>query len=650
MSQACESDSCCVIESTPKPLVGAPTPQPKAEEPSTLLKEYFIASFSTTLLLAGIVLNQFNPSFYTEPIRLLLFAVAYLPVGGPVVWRAIKLLPKGNIFNEFLLMSIATLGAFALGEYAEAVAVMLFYAVGELFQSSAVSRAKRSIKSLLQVQAREVTVLERGKEVVLKPEEVAVGSTIRVKPGEKVPLDGRLLTGGGQFNTAALTGESVPRTLEAGHTALAGMINLNQVNDITVSSRFEDTRLSKVLAMVQEAVTRKARTQRFISRFAKVYTPIVFFLAVALTFIPYFFADPYVFEQWLYRALVFLVISCPCALVVSIPLGFFGGIGAASRYGILFKGSNYLDQMRKLHTLAMDKTGTITKGVFTVQQVNAIGIAEDELLDALSALEHNSTHPVAKAIVAYHTSPLSAASVEEIPGHGLRGSVGGKEVLAGNIPLLEKMGIAFDPSLREVVETTVAVAIDGQYRGYVVIADEIKEDAKEAIAALHREGVQRIVMLSGDKNSIVQKIAREVGIDQAWGDLLPEDKVARVEELRGAGNVVAFAGDGINDAPAIALSDIGIAMGGLGSDASIETADVVIQTDQPSRVATAIRISRKTHSIVWQNIGLAFGVKMLVLILGAWGLASMWEAVFADVGVALLAILNAVRIQRSQFQ
>ncbi len=647
MSDCCGSGACSAEQTRPE------------KDKLTFIqkyREYGVAIISFVLLAVGIVLKEFvEPEWFTQPFQLALFVAAYLPVGGPVVWQAIRQIGKGNIFNEFFLMGIATIGAFFLGEYAEGVAVMLFYAVGELFNGAAVGRAKKSIEALLKVQAEAVTVVEPDRTVkVVHPSAVAVGSTIRVRPGEKVALDGELVSEKATFNTAALTGESAPDRKYQGEQVLAGMINLESLSKIKVTSRFEDSKLSKILKMVQEAATRKAKTQRFISRFAKVYTPIVVLLASALALLPFFFVDTYVFEEWLYRALVFLVISCPCALLMSIPLGYFGGIGAASRNGILFKGSNYLDQMRKVDTVVLDKTGTLTQGVFKVQQAEIKDLDREQVLRLLAALESQSTHPIAKAITSFCTGlgyeTVQVSEVEEIAGHGLKGQVEGFSVLAGNTKLLEKFDIPYDKKIDEIPETTVVVAINGQFCGTITIADELKEDAFRAVAELRKAGVQKLVMLSGDKNKVVQKVSRELGLDLAIGELLPEGKIREVEKLKEHSASLAFVGDGINDAPVITLADIGMAMGGLGSDAAIETADVVIQTDQPSKVATAITISKATHRIVWQNIGLAFGVKVLVLALGAFGVASMWEAVFADVGVTLLAILNAMRIQQMNFQ
>ena len=545
-------------------------------------------------------------------------------------------------------MSVATIGAFIIGEYEEGVAVMVFYQIGEWFQDAAVNNAKRSIKALLDIRPDEVTVIRNNAPLIADPSIVELNETIQVKPGEKVALDGELLSENASFNTAALTGESKPDTKYKGEAIFAGMINLNTVAEIKVKSLFKDSKLSKILEMVQDATARKSQTQLFISRFAKVYTPIVFFLAIAVCFVPYFFVADYVFQTWFYRALVFLVISCPCALVVSIPLGYFGGIGLASRHGILFKGGNFLDVMTKINAVVMDKTGTLTKGVFKVQKVVANRIDEKELIKLTAALEKNSTHPIAKAITDYAgdtTNGVKTEDVEEISGHGLKGKVEGKNVLAGNIKLLKKYSISYPSDLETIVDTIVVVAVNNQYTGYITIADEIKEDAVQAIKDMHDLKI-KTVMLSGDKQSVVDEVAKAVGIDEAYGDLLPEGKVEKVQQLKDAGKHIAFVGDGVNDAPVVALADAGIAMGGLGSDATIETADIVIQNDQPSKIVTAIKIGKITRSIVWQNITIAMVIKVIVLILGAGGIATLWEAVIADVGVALLAILNAVRIQR----
>lgn len=615
-------------------------------------RSYLPAIISFVLLMLGLVFDYFiKPPFFQGYVRLGWYIAAYLPVGIPVMIDAVKSIAKGGFFSEFFLMSIATLGAFFIKEYSEGVAVMLFYAVGELFQTAAVNRAKRSIKALLDIRPDTVNVLRNGTVQTVSPSEIQIGETIQAKPGEKVALDGELISETASFNTAALTGESTPDTKGKGEKVFAGMINLNSVADIKVISLFKDSKLSKILEMVQDATARKSQTQLFISKFAKVYTPIVVFLAIGICFLPYFFASNYVFNDWLYRALVFLVISCPCALVISIPLGYFGGIGLASRNGILFKGSNYLDVMTKIDTVVMDKTGTLTKGVFKVQQVVATGIEEKEFLKLTAAIESKSTHPIATAVVQHAgkiIEGVNVANVEEISGHGLKGTIDGKEVLAGNLKLLKKFKIDYDRTIETIVDTIVVVAVNNIYAGYITIADEIKEDAEQAIKEMHSLSI-KTVMLSGDKQSVVDKVAKTLGMDNAYGDLLPENKVEKVQALKDEKRTIAFVGDGVNDAPVVALADAGIAMGGLGSDATIETADIVIQNDQPSKIVTAIKIGKITKKIVWQNIILAMGVKVVVLVMGAIGIATLWEAVFADVGVALLAILNAVRIQNRKF-
>lgn len=627
---------------------------PHADEDSKrwIDNEWSMAIISSILLCTGLILDTWvKPDWFSEATRFIWYVIAYIPVGLPVVWKGVKLIFRGEIFTEFFLMGIATIGAFYIGEYPEGVAVMLFYAVGELFQGAAVSRAKRSIKALLDVRPDMARVLRNGQFTEVDPMEVQVNETVQIKVGERVPLDGVMLTDGSSFNTAALTGESKPASIAKDESVLAGMINEEKVVELKVTKLFNDSSIARILTLVQNAQGRKAKTELFIRKFARVYTPIVVFLAVALTLLPYFFVSNYIFNDWLYRALIFLVISCPCALVVAIPLGYFGGIGAGSRNGILFKGSTYLDLMTRVDTIVMDKTGTLTKGVFEVRKVE--GKLDPEVwVPLVAALESHSTHPVSKAVVKYAGNGLEKTQVTdigEIKGHGLKGNVNGRQILAGNVKLLDKFIIAVPDDVRSITDSIVVVAVDKIFAGYVTVADELKEDSKEAIRQMHARGLKTI-MLSGDKQSVASKIAKELGIDQAYGDLLPEDKVRKVEEIKaGKKEPIAFVGDGINDAPVLAISDVGIAMGGLGSDAAIETADVVIQTDQPSKVVTAIRIGKATNGIVWQNIVLAFGVKVIVLALGAGGLASMWGAVFADVGVALLAILNAVRIQRMKF-
>ena len=626
-------------------------------------RTYLPAIFSFVMLIAGIAADYFEPfPFFKGWVRIGWYIIAYIPVGLPVIKEGWKSIVNGNFFTEFLLMSIATLGAFAIGQYPEGVAVMLFYAVGELFQSAAVKKAKGNIKALLDVRPNEALVYRDNDYISVDPETVEIGEKVQVRVGEKVPLDGKLLSEKASLNTAAITGESKPDTVAKGEKVFAGSINLDGVIEIQTIKEFKDSSIARILDMVQNATARKSKTELFIRKFARVYTPIVVFLAIGLTFLPYFFVDTYVFEDWLYRALIFLVISCPCALVVSIPLGYFGGLGAASRNGILFKGASFLDAMTKVNTVVMDKTGTVTKGVFKIKDVvnNDAEVyaeqgrsAEAEFMKYLMAMEEKSTHPIAKAILEYKTesADFEASEVSEVAGKGLQGKVNNKTVLVGNKALMNINNIKVPSETDNIVESIVMVAIDGQFAGYVTIADELKEDAHEAIKQIRKAGILRIIMLSGDKDFITKEVGREMGVDTAMGGLLPEDKLNEVERLkRETGITVAFIGDGINDAPVLATSDVGMAMGGLGSDVAIETADVIIQTDQPSKIAQAIKIGRSTRQIVWQNIGLAFGVKIAVMVLGASGMATMWEAVFADVGVAFLAILNAIRLQKMNWK
>lgn len=617
------------------------------------LKLFLPAIISFVLLIVAIAMDNWVPQgWFKGWIRIIWYVLAYIPVGFPVIKDALKSIGKGEIFSEFLLMSIATIGAFAIKEYPEGVAVMLFYAVGEVFQTLAVSRAKSNIKALLDQRPDEVTIVEANSSRVVKAEAAAIGDVIQLKPGEKLGLDGELISDTASFNTAALTGESKPDTKAKGEVVLAGMINMNTVSLVKVTTAYQDSKLSKILELVQNATSQKAPTELFIRKFAKIYTPIVVLLAIAICLLPYFFAGQYVFSDWLYRALVFLVISCPCALVISIPLGYFGGIGAASRNGVLVKGSNFLDAMAAIQNVVMDKTGTMTEGVFKVQEVRLEpDFDQATILKLVNKIESHSSHPVATAIREYAgevDESVNLTEVEEIPGHGLKGSVDGKVFLVGNFKLLSKFNISYTIDPNTIVYTTIAIALDSRFVGYITIADSIKEDSAQTIQLLHKLGV-KATMLSGDKSTVVAYVAKELGIDKAYGDLLPEDKVNKVKEIKAMGESVAFVGDGVNDAPVVALSDVGIAMGGLGSDATIETADVVIQDDKPSKIPMAINIGKQTKKVVYQNIGLAFVVKGVVLILGAGGLATMWEAVFADVGVSLIAILNAIRIQKMKF-
>lgn len=653
-----DADDVDLIEEGTTPAADA---APAKKGPAQTWQTFAPAIGSLVLLLGGIALDYFAKTgltgWFRDPVRLIWYVAAYLPVGWPVLKRAWSSIIRGDVFTEFFLMGVATLGAFGIREYPEGVAVMLFYTIGELFQDAAVLRARRSIKALLDVRPDEVTVLQNGQARTIKAATVAVGDIIQIKAGEKVGLDGTMRSDRGTFDTAALTGESVPRTIEKGEAVLAGMINRQSLVEMDVTTLYQDSKLSRILKLVQQATGRKAQTQEFIARFAKIYTPAICGLALLITVVPYFFVADYQFSEWLYRGLVFLVIGCPCALVISIPLGYFGGIGAGSKQGILFKGSVFLDLMTQVKTVVMDKTGTLTKGVFRVQDVKPVGIDGAELTRLTAALESKSTHPVATAIIEHSDKgheTVSVERVEEIAGHGLKGTVDGREMLAGNAKLLRKFSVLFDEALTKIPYTIVMVALDGKFAGYFTIADEIKPDAADTVNRLKADGI-RTVMLSGDKSAVVEIVAKQVGVDEWHGDLLPEDKVAQVERLKADLSAnpktgrksakLAFVGDGVNDAPVVALADVGIAMGGLGSDATIETADVIIQNDEPSKIATAIAIGRATRRIVWQNITLSLVVKAIVLVLGAGGLATMWEAVFADVGVAMLAILNAVRVQ-----
>ena len=605
----------------------------KQPEHTGFLKEYGRILLSAALLFSGIIMKATGMGFFADDtVMFAWYLAAYLPVGLPVLKEAWESIQQKDIFSEFTLMSIATLGAFYIKEYPEGVAVMLFYSLGELFQNKAVNKAKRNIGALLDVRPETATVIRDNAAVTESPRNVQVGEIIEVKTGERIPLDGKMLGEAASFNTSALTGESVPRTIRKGEEVLAGMIATDKVVRVEVTKPFEKSALSRILELVQNASERKAPAELFIRKFARIYTPIVTGLALLIVLLPFLYSLMnaqfiFVFNDWLYRALVFLVISCPCALVVSIPLGYFGSIGAASRLGILFKGGNYLDAITGINTVVFDKTGTLTQGTFEVQSCHTRpGMSEEKLIRAIASAERNSTHPIAKAITSY-------ARQRQIP--------------LGNTRLLSKYKVEYPQELSEIADTIAVCAINSTYAGYLLLSDTLKADAHKAIEDLKALNINNIQILSGDKQAIVTNFAEKLGITQAYGDLLPDGKVKHIEALRSnPANRIAFVGDGINDAPVLALSHVGIAMGGLGSDAAIETADVVIQTDQPSRVATAIHAGRQTRRIVWQNISLAFGVKLLVLILGAGGIATLWEAVFADVGVALIAIVNAIRIQK----
>ncbi len=590
------------------------------------------------------------------------FLTSYIIIGRDVIFSAFRNILRGRIFDEFFLMTVATLGAFAIKQYPEAVAVMLFFKIGELFQDIALNRSRRSIASLMEIRPDYANVQINGETKKIDPNSVSVGDVILVKPGERVPLDGIVIDGSSMLDTSALTGESVPRHVSAEAEILSGMINKTGLLTIRVTKRFGESTISKILDLVEHASARKAPTEKFITKFAKFYTPTVVFAAIAMAVGPVFlynipvftqmFAHQETFTEWIYKALIFLVISCPCALVISIPLGFFGGIGSASKHGVLVKGSNYLEGLNKLHTVIWDKTGTLTKGVFSVSSViTRNGFSEDELLEFAALAEIHSSHPIAQSIRSAYTQSLDEKVIEayeEISGQGVKATVKGRQVLAGNDKLLHREAIEHDTC--DVKGTVVHVAIDGTYAGYIIISDEIKPDAKEAISRLRDLGVKKQIMLTGDSQMVAESVAKELNLDEYYAELLPHEKVAAVESMMAktadAQGLTAFVGDGINDAPVIIRSDVGIAMGALGSDAAIEAADIVLMSDDPARIPLAVTIARKTRLIVWQNIFFALGVKGVFLVLGAFGIATMWEAVFADVGVALLAILNATRVMK----
>ena len=586
-------------------------------------------------------------------VKLVLFLIPYAVIGWDVLWKAIRNIAHGQVFDENFLMAIATVGAFALGEYPEGVAVMLFYQVGELFQSYAVGRSRQSIAALMDIRPDYANIEQDGKLVQVDPEDVAVGDTIVIKAGEKIPLDGVVLEGSSAVDTAALTGESLPRDVNPGDDVVSGCINQSGLLKVRVTKVFGESTVAKILDLVENSSSKKARAENFITRFARYYTPVVVIGAVLLAVLP-----PLLFggdwSDWLQRALIFLVISCPCALVISVPLSFFGGIGGASKQGILVKGSNYLEALAKTETVVFDKTGTLTKGTFQVTAVHPDRISEGELLELAAMAESYSEHPISRSLREAYQKPVDASrvtDVEEISGYGVRAKVDGHDVYAGNGKWMDRIGASWRNCHR--TGTVVHVAVDGEYAGHIVISDAVKPDAAAAIEALKREGVKKTVMLTGDVKAVGEAVAREIGIDEVHAELLPGDKVDQVERLlkntSGKGKL-AFVGDGINDAPVLSRADIGIAMGGLGSDAAIEAADIVLMDDKPSKLAVAVRISRKTLRIVRQNIVFALGIKLLFLALGAFGMANMWEAVFADVGVSVLAILNASRALRTSGQ
>ena len=577
------------------------------------------------------------------------FLICYAVAGWDIVWKAVTNILHGQVFDENFLMTIATVGALILGEHSEGVAVMLFYQVGEWFQSYAVSKSRKSITSLMDIRPDYANVERGGKLVQVDPDEVNIGDTIIVKPGERVPLDGKIIKGVSALDTSALTGESMPREVEPGMDVISGCINQTGILTIETTKEFEESTVAKILDLVENASDKKGRTENFISRFARYYTPIVVFAALALAILPpIFLQQP--FGIWIYRALTFLVISCPCALVISIPLSFFGGIGGSSKIGVLVKGSNYLESLAHAEVVVFDKTGTLTKGSFAVSEIHAVDVKDSQLLEMAAYAEDYSNHPISLSIKAAYGKKIDnsrISDVQEIAGHGVQAVIDGRKILAGNAKLMEREHIKYAPSFS--VGTVVYMACDGTYAGCIVIEDEIKADAAAAIKNLKSSGIRRTVMLTGDADAVGKKVAGRLGLDQAYTELLPADKVDRVEDLlkeKSEKGKLVFVGDGINDAPVLARADVGIAMGSLGSDAAIEAADVVLMTDEPSKIAAVMKIARKTIRIANQNIVFALGVKFLVLILGALGKANMWAAVFADVGVSIIAILNAIRAMR----
>ncbi|WP_291565542.1 MULTISPECIES: heavy metal translocating P-type ATPase [unclassified Clostridium] len=580
--------------------------------------------------------------------QLLLYLISYIIVGGDVVLKAVKNIFRGQVFDENFLMCIATIGAFIIGEYPEGVAVMLFYQVGEVFQNYAVNQSRKSIVSLMDIRPDYANV-KRGSELVkMDPDEVKIDDIIVIKAGERIPLDGVVIDGNSMIDTSALTGESVPRDLSVGSEVLSGCININGVLTARVTKGYEESTVSKILDLVENASSKKSNSENFITKFARYYTPAVVIVAAILAVLPPLLIEGATFSDWVSRALTFLVISCPCALVISVPLSFFGGIGAASKSGVLVKGSNYLEALAETEMVVFDKTGTLTKGVFKVQEINAKGISKEKLLELTAYAENYSNHPISISLKQAYNKKIDESEitdVEEISGHGVRAVVKGKTVHAGNTKLMKKIKVPYYKG--EIVGTVVHVAVDDKYAGYIVIADEVKPDAAKAIRELKEADIRQTVMLTGDANSVGMKVAKELALDKAYTELLPAGKVEKVEELlrqKSEKGKLAFVGDGINDAPVLARADIGIAMGGLGSDAAIEAADIVIMTDEPSKIATAMKISKRTLRIVKQNIVFALSVKAIVLLMGAAGIATMWEAVFADVGVSVIAILNATRV------
>ena len=607
------------------------------------MKKNLIQIIISAILFVIGLLVPFSNGWITKGI----YIGAYLIVGLEIIIKAIKNIFKGEVFDEHFLMAVATIGAFAIGEFPEAVAVMLFYQIGELFQDYAVDKSKESITNLMDIRPDVAVVKRNGKLETLKPETVKIGEEIVVKPGEKIPLDGTIIDGSSMLDTSALTGESVPRSAKIGEKVLSGCINQSGVLTIKVEKEFGESTVSKILDLVENASNKKSKSENFITKFAKIYTPTVVGIAILLAIIPPFLLKWGSFSEWLERALTFLVVSCPCALVISIPLGFFGGIGGASRKGVLIKGSNYLELLSKTDIFVFDKTGTLTEGVFEVQKINPVDISEEELLKIAAYAESYSNHPISASIKKAYQKEINQEIIEkteEISGKGIISQIENKTVVIGNNKIMQEKGIEYKEC--NDIGTILYVAINNKFEGSIVIADKIKEDAKQTIQGLKRNNVSKAVILTGDKKEIAEKVAKQIEIDEVYTDLLPDQKVEKVEELmkqKTEKGKLAFVGDGINDAPVLAISDIGIAMGGLGSDAAIEAADIVIMNDKPSKILEAIKISNKTMRIVKQNIIFAISVKILVLILGACGIATMWEAVFADVGVSFIAILNSLR-------
>ena len=640
---------------------------PKVQAGESSSEEEDTGKIKKKLLIGGIlfVLGIFVPKTLFIP-KLAVFLVSYLVIGGDVLLSAFKNILNGQVFDENFLMAIATIGAFAIGEYPEGVAVMLFYQLGELLQGIAVNNSRKSIVSLMDIRPdyANIKVGEGIKKV--SPEEIKVGEIIVVKPGEKVPLDGKIVKGASTFDTSALTGESLPREAKAGDDVLSGFINKNGLIEIQVAKVFSESTVSKILYLMENAGSKKSKTENFITKFARYYTPVVVITALIVAIFPPLLIQGATFSDWIYRALIFLVVSCPCALVISIPLGFFGGIGGASRHGILIKGTNYLEVLNNLESVVMDKTGTLTKGIFKVTEVNAENnikindfqnnkteLTKPLLLKYAAHIEKFSNHPIAQSIVAEYENSVSKVDenvvkdFEEISGFGIKVNINNHQFLAGNSKLMNLENITFDK--KENLGTAIYLAADGKYIGNILISDEVKEDSARAIKGMKENGVKEIVMLTGDNEAIGKNIAEKLGIDKVFTELLPNEKVEKLEEIyktKSEKGKVAFVGDGINDAPVLARADLGIAMGGAGSDAAIEAADVVIMNDEPSKIVTAIKIAKKTKEIVWQNITIAFAIKIVVMALGLFGDATMWEAVFADVGVALLAVLNATRVLR----